>query len=534
MTFSFTIPQPSGEELEIALNAGSSLMFVGANGSGKTRLAASIERKAGETAHRIAAHRALNLNPKVAKVSESQALRSLRYGGADDNLDIRHREGRRWGQKSATYLLNDFDYLLQALFAEQTNTALETHKNSRKGRHEEAKLTKFEKLQEIWETLLPHRKLNITGDDIKVSATDTAPYNANEMSDGERSIFYLIGQTLVAAPNSLLIVDEPELHVHRSIIGSLWDELEAARDDCGFVFITHDIEFASSRDAEKFSIKSYSSAPAWEMEKVPSETGFGEELTTLILGSRNPVLFVEGDKSSLDVSLYRHCIPNRTIVPAGSCEQVIHSVVSLRNHAQLTRIACTGLIDADDRTEDDIDSLESRGVQVLPVSEIENILLLPIVSKQIAICNGYTEQEADEKVAHLNSKILQFVSADNNINEVVLCYCRRRIDRSLKKVDLNGSNDVNELETEFRRKTESLDIAGIASSFEEKLRSALNAGDVPGVLALYDNKGLLSLAASILAERKIGTFKQWVGRLLRNGQNRNLVDVISQVLPEIR
>jgi ABC-type branched-subunit amino acid transport system ATPase component len=71
---------------------------------------------------------------------------------------------------------------------------------------------------------------------------DRTCYKASEMSDGERAIFYMIGQTLAAAENSLLIFDEPELHVHRSIMDKLWDDLEAARQDCAFVFITHDLE----------------------------------------------------------------------------------------------------------------------------------------------------------------------------------------------------------------------------------------------------------------------------------------------------
>ena len=74
------------------------------------------------------------------------------------------------------------------------------------------------------------------------------------MSDGERAIFYLIGQTLLADENILLIIDEPELHVHRSIMSKLWDELEAIRADCALVFITHDLEFAASRAAQKFVI----------------------------------------------------------------------------------------------------------------------------------------------------------------------------------------------------------------------------------------------------------------------------------------
>lgn len=75
------------------------------------------------------------------------------------------------------------------------------------------------------------------------------------MSDGERAIFYLIGQVLVAAANSVLIIDEPELHIHRSIMSSLWDQLESARQDCAFIFITHDIEFAANRIAKKLQLK---------------------------------------------------------------------------------------------------------------------------------------------------------------------------------------------------------------------------------------------------------------------------------------
>lgn len=56
----------------------------GPNGSGKTRLAAHIEQQLGLNAHRISAHRALSLNPGVRKISETEALRSLRTGYAQN------------------------------------------------------------------------------------------------------------------------------------------------------------------------------------------------------------------------------------------------------------------------------------------------------------------------------------------------------------------------------------------------------------------------------------------------------------------
>jgi recombinational DNA repair ATPase RecF len=65
---------------EISVELGSSVIFVGANGGGKTRLAEFIENTLGASAHHISAHRALSLNPAVPEVSEALALSGLRTG----------------------------------------------------------------------------------------------------------------------------------------------------------------------------------------------------------------------------------------------------------------------------------------------------------------------------------------------------------------------------------------------------------------------------------------------------------------------
>ena len=159
---------------------------------------------------------------------------------------------------------------MQALFAEQANTALESHRRLRAGPADTAELTKFEKLSEIWDSLLPHRRLHIGGDDITVRTSDNAAtYTASDMSDGERAIFYLVGQTLVAGEDSVLVIDEPELHLHPSIMTLLWDELGAARPDCSFVFITHNLEFAAARPGAKYVVREYQPGPAWTIDPVP-------------------------------------------------------------------------------------------------------------------------------------------------------------------------------------------------------------------------------------------------------------------------
>lgn len=215
----------------------------------------------------------------------------------------------RDGAEKLKLSFNDFDFLVQALFAEQSNVALRTHNAAHAGNLTDLELTHFQKLIEIWKRVLPHRDLRVTGDDINAVAEGQQPYSASEMSDGERAVFYMLGQALVAEPNSVLIFDEPELHVHRAILSRLWDEIEAARPDCAFLVITHDLDFAASRAGQKFVIQSYQTPAQWKIERVPENTGFSEEITTLILGSRKPILFVEGTGSSLTWRFTEPAIP---------------------------------------------------------------------------------------------------------------------------------------------------------------------------------------------------------------------------------
>ncbi len=533
MTFTFSIPTAAGA-LPISIEPGSSVVVVGANGGGKTRLAVMIEETLGLSAHRISAHRALTLNSAIAKISEREALAGLRTGNTSVNANAQYRVGSRWQSNMAVSLLNDFDFLIQALFADQANKSLATHKHARAGLLA-AEPTKFERLVEIWERLLPHRNLDISGDDIlvKVPGADTK-YKSSDMSDGERAIFYMIGQTLAATADSLLVIDEPELHVHRSIMSKLWDELEAARPDCGFVFITHDLEFAAARVAQKFVIRDYAPAPLWSLEPVPEQPGFSEEITTLILGSRRPILFVEGGNDSIDQAVYRCCFADWTVIPRASCEEVIHSVVTMRRNQALTRVTCSGIVDADDYAPDDIKYLQELGVVTLSVSEIENVVLLPAVSRAIAEGEGLVGAELEARLVNLKKAIFETLNSESAIEAVVARYCRRRIDRFLKKIDLSSANSVVDIAAEYQRQTVSLDISSISKMARSRIKMAFETDDLPLLLANYDNKALLALAAQHLKTSKRKDFESWLTRVLRNDRAPALIAAIKQSLPVIQ
>lgn len=535
MAFVLNFRSMSTNLIEIVLEQGSTTFFVGANGSGKTRLAAHAENIWGEHAHRISAHRSLSLNPTVNKTSERDALNALRFGHAlvRDRERLSYRLAHRWSRKSETFLLNDFDFLVQALFADQSNVALQTHNEAHAGTLGTPSFTRIQKLTAIWDRVLPHCALSVTGDDIRATTDAQGAYSAAEMSDGERAVFYMLGQVLVAEPESVLIFDEPELHVHRAILGKLWDEAEAARPDCSFLVITHDLEFAASRPGQKFVIRRYQTPDQWDIEPVPEDTGFSEEISTLILGSRKPVLFVEGTGDSLDIAIYRACYPEWTVLPRGSCESVVHAVTTMRKNALLTRITCSGIVDADDYSEQERSRLADLGVATLPVSEIENLFLLPDVASAILEEENFQGAELANRLDTLKQAVLEEVLRPGSIDDVVLRYCRRRIDRTLKKIDLEDAKTSEDLAKSYAERTTALDLASIAEETRNRINVAVRNSDLPALLAHFDNKALIALAARHLKGTSKGEFESWIARAVRDPKAERLKAALGEVLPSV-
>ena len=362
-----------------------------------------------------------------------------------------------------------------------------------------------------------------------------APYSAQDMSDGERAIFYLIGQTLCAAGNSVIIFDEPELHIHRSIMSSLWDELEGVRPDCAFIFISHDLEFVASRVGKKYVIRAYdnSASETWEIEEVPEETGFSEEVVTRILGSRKPILFVEGSGSSLDYAVYRNCYSEWTVMPRGSCEDVIHSVVTMRKNASLTRIACAGIVDADDYSSAEISYLEKLGIKVLAVSEVENLFVLPNITKAIGTYERYEDHILDNKLLKIKNDIIKNIQHNNNIEDCVTRYCLRRIDRVLKKIDLSDAATTSDIATKYKAETEALNVEEIANARRSAITQGIEKENIEELMRLYDNKGLISIVATHMKATNLREFNNWIVRVLKNNSAPEITNAFRAVLPSI-
>lgn len=82
--------------------------------------------------------------------------------------------------------------------------------------------------------------------------------------------------------------------------------------------------------------------------------------------------------------------------------------------------------------------------------------------------------------------------------------------------------------------TEAINVEIIAAQARERIDSAVRREDLPELLACYDNKGLLALAAEHLRAQGAGNFRQWLVRVLSNGTVPNLDAALREVLPQVR
>jgi len=382
MKATITLPNRTGTGDNEVVETEHHLVVIGANGSGKTRLGTWIEQAMGAQAHRIAAQRALGIADYAQMLALEQADNALRYGNAEH---IGNKRGHRWGNKPETHMLNDYDMLLSVLFAQSAKrNADHTKATKTTGAYVPVPDSPIDIICRVWSDIMPHREIEFLDGKVLVRKTGEVQYHGKEMSDGERVALYLIGQCLCAPDGSVVIIDEPEIHLHKSLMGRLWDKIEALCPEKTFIYITHDLDFAASRKAApKLWVKSYESGK-WIWDEVPEIDHIPENVTIEIVGNRKNVLFTEGEKGSYDSTIYQAVFPDHHVIPRGGCSKVIEATKAMRNTPALHHLQAFGIIDADYRAQVEINALKTSGVQTIEVAEVENLLCVEPLLRLVA------------------------------------------------------------------------------------------------------------------------------------------------------
>jgi hypothetical protein len=522
------------------------VIIIGANGAGKSRLGLWIEQNQSdpEKVHRISAQKSLDFPEYVQLKSLEQAEKELRLGTIQDPQGwggpLPTKMINRWAgsqarpKLSVTPPLDDYEKLIAVLFArrsQRNNQVIERIREMEKeNKNELPKLPSSpdEILLSIWKDLLPHRKLTIEDGKINASISDDNVYHGREMSDGERVAFYLIAQCLCLQPNSIVIIDEPEIHLHKSLMSKLWSKIEEAQPECLFVYITHDIDFAASRvGAKKIWVKNYD-GDNWNWDEVPKDKVLPEPVLLEILGSRKKVLFTESNKGGLDYKIYEAIYPEFLIMPCGGCEKVVESTKAMRRNLALHHVEAFGIVDMDYRDQIQIDSWRRYNIFALRVAELENILCVPEILEIV----GASYDLNPSQINTICQKIFNFVinKLDKELHYQVAKRSASEIQFKLNKFNAKKSIE----KTSFLKTYEEL-IASIDANkvYEENLslyENVINLRDYKQALFLYNNKGLLNIISRFFS-LKSKEYKQRIISLLSSERKNDVVSALKIYIP---
>lgn len=179
---------PDINDNESFIEGKQSIVLLGANGAGKTRMSVWIDENNPElNVHRISAQKSLDMPEYVSPTELKKAEDRFLYGTTDDNRRWLEKDGKRysrWGNNPETHMLNDYQPLMEFLMTENFEKSIEYREKHKEGNQEFDNETKLEKIKKIWEKVITHRRLQISAGKIEVESVDgnSDKYNGNAIT----------------------------------------------------------------------------------------------------------------------------------------------------------------------------------------------------------------------------------------------------------------------------------------------------------------------------------------------------------------
>lgn len=502
------------------------VVLIGANGSGKTTFANSIREELERTDNGIViSAQKLLIFPTYSFVPT--------YKSAYATYEKREKEILDDKQTFDTSKSDDIPYDLTRKYGAEMRILVSALLGERFARRNKYCSTihdgdivdtngfkcNLDEVMHIWNSLIEHRELFCDDSgNLQIRYQDKT-YPAYKMSDGEREIFYVVGRVLLAKESSLIVIDEPEMHLHKAILNKLWDKLEQSRDDCMFIYLTHDIDFASTRIAKKCWLKTYFEDDKDSLELEPiTDNYIPEALLMKLLGSRKKILFCEGKEKSLDRQIFEILFPDYTITPLASCKDVINYTKAF-NKIRNRYAEAYGIIDRDFRVNEQLDKLKTENVFSYDVAEIENLFLL----EDFII--GFAEYKKEKcNIGEIKNNVLS--KFKENIQQQVAFFVSQKIDHYFNESNMKRGKNKDEVKQKFSDLITEIKIDDWFLKRTQEVEAVINSDDYEKAILLYNNKGLHSVI-----EQTFGITKYNMKALEFLKESDEAKDILRKVFP---
>jgi ABC-type cobalamin/Fe3+-siderophores transport system ATPase subunit len=483
VAFNFSTPLLNGQTLNFQMKTGEIVFVLGANGTGKSSLMHLFYAQNRQNSRRISAHRQTWFDSNTIQITARQKR--------DQEVNVQAWDAdptSRWRDQytGARANLAIFDLLdAEHVRARKIAAAVDADDLAL------AKtLSKVDAPIKIINELLKLSALPIEisvqqSEQIFASKNGSAPYSVAELSDGERNALLLAADVLTAQPGTLFIIDEPERHLHRSIISPLLTLLFERRNDCTFVVSTHDVLLPiDNPSARTLLVRScaYAGSNAirgWDADLVATPDEIDDTLKKDILGSRRHLLFVEGEEHSLDKPIYSLLFPTASVIAKQTCRDVEHAVSGVRDSSELHWLRAFGIVDSDNRDPSEIAKLKARGVYAVPAVSIEAIYYHPFIQQNV--CERQAKVTGgDARALMLDANIRALASLGQHVQRLSERVIEAKIRADLmgklpKRKDIATAVPINI----------NIDVPKIVAEEKTMLEDAIAKGDLGFIIARY-------------------------------------------------
>ena len=440
MNLTWTIPRTNYDALTINLDPSSRVFIVGANGSGKSALIQhAVSALGADNIRRISAHRQTWMESGTISMT-AQTRREFGQNLNGEERNDRYRYSDWAPLERISSVLFDLTAKENELARRITNAVYDDDQDEvNRIRDKERRV--FEQLNEL--LALGGLKVTIensAGEELLARHSQgNLPYDIAQMSDGERNAVIIAANVLTVEAGTILLIDEPERHLHRSIIEPFLSALFNKRQDCPFVVSTHEVALPlAHRDSEVMILRScewgnQTGRPdSWDIKLLAAGEALPQDLREAILGSNRRILFTEGDEHSLDFPMYSALFPGVSIRPMRNCDGVIKAVRGLRESQDLHDVEAIGLIDRDDRTDDEIVKFQAEGIYALRTYSVESLYYCQDSIMAVAEWQSLTlSYHPGQIVEEAKNKALEILKATDVAERMAARRCERVVGNRL-------------------------------------------------------------------------------------------------------
>ena len=390
----------------------STAVIIGANGAGKTSLINELRKNNSKiNSNEMYVLPAQKLLCFATHIQDRNVVDEDSYITEFNNINLKYETIDLYLNQIDANFSNTFTKLITLLVKDIIAVATDNFRGKN-----ESSLSLWQKLEKIWNKIKPEIKFDIdTKNTVVKVEKNGSKYSINGLSDGERCILFYIGNVLLAPENSYIIVDEPETFLNAAVYNELWDLLISERPDCQFIFASHNMDFVQSRtNATYVWCKEFEAPYNFDYEILEEIQEMPLSLLTEVSGTRKPILFCEGTKTSLDYQIYSKLFSEFCFVkPVQGHKQVIQHTKAYNDLQHIHGNRAFGIIDNDWMDEKSIKEYKDENIIVLPFNEIEMILVDESVVKSVLPFDDNTGQQR------------KF----NNFKNAIITSCREKKDK---------------------------------------------------------------------------------------------------------